>query len=297
MLKSMTGYGSSNLENDDYTINTEIKTVNSKYLDCSLRLPKLFADKEIEVKNLAQKILERGKVYINLNYVSKAENISQLVVNQQLVSSYYEVMIKSAKELNAPTDDIFRIAMMQDNVFMERANEEAIESHWKAICQTIEKALLDCNEFRREEGKALQIHIEECLSSIKNSLVEIGKIEHRRTEKIRQKLEKNIESVISSEHFDKNRFEQEVIYYAEKLDITEEQVRLKTHIDYFLKELSKGESASSTTSGKKLSFIAQEMGREINTIGSKANDADIQHFVVEMKEELEKIKEQTSNVL
>lgn len=292
MLKSMTGYGSSNLENEEYTINTEIKTVNSKYLDCSLRLPKLFADKEIEVKNLAQKILERGKVYINLNYVSKADNISQLVVNQQLVSSYYEAMIKSAKELNAPTNDIFRIAMMQDNVFIEKANEEAIESHWKAIYQTIEKALLDCNEFRKDEGKSLQNQIEECLSSIQNSLAEINKIEPRRMEKIRQKLEKNIESVVNSDNFDKNRFEQEVIYYAEKLDIAEEQVRLKTHIDYFLKELNK-----ENTSGKKLNFIAQEMGREINTIGSKANDADMQHFVVEMKEELEKIKEQTLNVL
>ncbi len=288
----MTGYGSSNLENEEYTINTEIKTVNSKYLDCSLRLPKLFADKEIEVKNLAQKILERGKVYINLNYVSKGENISQLVVNQQLVSSYYEAMLKSAKELNAPTNDIFRIAMMQDNVFIEKANEEAIESHWKAIYQTIEKALLDCNEFRKEEGKSLQNHIQGCLNSIQNSLAEIGKIEPRRMEKVRQKLEKNIESVVNSDKFDKNRFEQEVIYYAEKLDIAEEQVRLKTHIDYFLKELNK-----STTSGKKLNFIAQEMGREINTIGSKANDADMQHFVVEMKEELEKIKEQTLNVL
>ncbi len=292
MLKSMTGYGSSNLENKEYTINTEIKTVNSKYLDCSLRLPKLFADKEIEVKNLAQKILERGKVYINLNYVSKGENISQLVVNQQLVSSYYEAMLNSAKELDAPTNDIFRIAMMQDNVFIEKANEEAIESHWKAIYQTIEKALLDCNEFRKDEGKSLQNHIQDCLNSIQNSLAEINKIEPRRMDKIRQKLEKNIESVVSSEHFDRNRFEQEVIYYAEKLDIAEEQVRLKTHIDYFMKELNK-----STTSGKKLNFIAQEMGREINTIGSKANDADMQHFVVEMKEELEKIKEQTLNVL
>jgi len=296
MLKSMTGYGSSNLENEEYTINTEIKTVNSKYLDCSLRLPKLFADKEIEVKNLAQKILERGKVYINLNYVSKTENTSQLVVNQQLVNGYYEAMLKSAHELNAPTNDIFRIAMMQDNVFIQKANEEVITSHWKAIYQTIEKALLDCNEFRKDEGKSLQNHIQECLTSIQNSLAEINKIEPRRMEKIRQKLEKNIESVISSEHFDRNRFEQEVIYYAEKLDIAEEQVRLKTHIDYFVKELSKVESTT-TTSGKKLNFIAQEMGREINTIGSKANDADMQYFVVEMKEELEKIKEQTLNVL
>lgn len=288
----MTGYGSSNLENEEYTINTEIKTVNSKYLDCSLRLPKLFADKEIEVKNLAQKILERGKVYINLNYVSKGESISELAVNQQLVSSYYEAMMNSAKELNAPTNDIFRIAMMQDNVFIEKANEEAIESHWKAIYQTIEKGLLDCNEFRKEEGKALQNHIENCLNAIQKSLAEITKIEPRRVEKIRQKLEKNIESVVSSENFDRNRFEQEVIYYAEKLDIAEEKVRLKTHIDYFLKELKK-----ESTSGKKLNFITQEMGREINTIGSKANDAEIQHFVVEMKEELEKIKEQTLNVL
>ena len=250
----MTGYGSSNLENEEYTINTEIKTVNSKYLDCSVRLPKLFADKEIEVKNLAQKILERGKVYISLNYISKSENTSQLTVNQQLVSNYYEAMMRSANELGAPTNDIFRIAMMQENVFVEKANEEVLESHWKAIYQTIEKALLDCNEFRKEEGKFLQNHIENCLQAIQNALAQINNIEPRRVEKIRQKLEKNIESVVSSEHFDKNRFEQEVIYYAEKLDIAEEQIRLKTHIDYFLKELSK-----STTSGKKLGFITQEM--------------------------------------
>ena len=287
----MTGFGAARLENDRISVNAEIKTLNSKYLDAIVRLPNIFSSKEIEVKNLLSKHLQRGKAVLVLNYSSKLA-VSQVQVNKDVVKNYYTALKETADELNAPGQDIFRLVMQMPEAYSNTSDEETLEVIWKDVEETIMKAVANCNNFRLQEGEALSKQLEGYIQEIASLLEKVKARDPERIAHIKAKLHKQVEDFVNSDNFDANRFEQELIYYIEKLDINEEKVRLKNHLDYFIETLN-----SPNSNGKKLGFISQEIGREINTIGSKANDAEIQKLVVNMKEELEKIKEQVLNIV
>ncbi len=292
MIKSMTGYGKVQYENEAFTLSTEIKTLNSKFLDASVRLPRIFSDREIEVRNMLSAHLERGKVSLNVEYVSKNEDIKGAAINGVLLKNYYLTLHKLSKEVGNSQADVFALAMQLPEVVQPPLQETASEEVWEIVKSKIEEAILRCNAFREQEGKALGQYLETCINAIGAALEKIEVLAPKRNEAVRNKIRTQLEELISEAQIDGNRFEQELIYYIEKLDVNEEIVRLKNHLSYFLKVLQSKESQ-----GKKLGFMSQEIGREINTIGSKANDAEIQHLVVSMKEELEKIKEQVLNVI
>ena len=291
MIQSMTGFGAHRLETDKVAVSVEVKTLNSKYLDSFVRLPSAFSSKEIEVKTLLGEHLKRGKVSVNVNYISKVA-VSKVQVNQEAVKNYYEALKNTAEDLGAPQQDIFRLVMMMPEAYSNDSDEEALAEVWGLIKQTIIEALKACNAFRSQEGEALSKELEGYIQKIGDYLVKVKARDPERVVNIRERLHKQVADFVNSDKFDPNRFEQELIYYIEKLDISEEKVRLQNHLDYFLEALGSAQS-----NGKKLGFIGQEIGREINTIGSKANDAEIQKLVVSMKEELEKVKEQILNIV
>jgi uncharacterized protein (TIGR00255 family) len=294
MLQSMTGFGSAALETDKMAVSVEIKTLNSKFSDIYCRLPRSFSNREIEVRNVLQKELERGKIEMILNVIPKDEESAGTTINRPLVKAYFKDLIQTATELgfDASKTEILRMAILMPNAYNTNAlHADDAADEWKLIMGLVIKAIKNCQEFRLQEGKVTKIKFVEYIDIIDALLKLIIEQDPKRLPIIRERLEKSVADYINSENFDKNRFEQELIYYVEKYDISEEKVRLSNHLDYFRKEV---EIASN---GKKLNFIAQEIGREINTIGSKANDAVIQRLVVQMKDELEKIKEQTMNIL
>ncbi|MCP9770070.1 YicC family protein [Lacihabitans sp. LS3-19] len=294
MLQSMTGFGSATLETDKMAVSVEIKTLNSKFSDIYCRLPRSFSNREIEVRNLLQKELERGKIEMNLNVVPKDEESAGTTINRPLVKAYFKDLIQTASELGfeASKTEVLRMATMMPNAYNTNAlSADDAEEEWKLIMSLVAKAIKNCQEFRFQEGQITKIKFVEYIDIIDALLKLVIEQDPKRLPAIRERLEKSVADYINSENFDKNRFEQELIYYVEKYDISEEKVRLSNHLEYFRKEV---EIASN---GKKLNFIAQEIGREINTIGSKANDSVIQRLVVQMKDELEKIKEQTMNIL
>lgn len=294
MLQSMTGFGTAQRETPSQTIVVEIKTLNSKYTDIFTRIPRNFSTREIEIRKLLQKELVRGKIDFTLNIIPKDEAGAGTAINRPLVKAYFNDLMQTAEELGfeAGKTEVLRMATMMPNAYDTNiADPEEAELLWKEILEVAKQALSNCKAFRLNEGKETQVKLSEYVKNIDTFLKEIEEKDAMRIEAVRDRLNKAVEDFVSSENFDQNRFEQELIYYIEKLDIAEEKVRLKSHIDYFTKEINK------VSNGKKLNFISQEMGREINTIGSKANDAVIQKIVVQMKDELEKIKEQTSNIL
>jgi len=289
----MTGFGQAQHDDGQLQIGVEIKSLNSKFLDLGLRLPKSFSDKELDVRNLISEKLERGKISVNIEYQRYGQNEIKQTYNEELFLAYYTQLKKLADKVIAPSyDSIFTIALNSPDVIQSNLAEENVEADWDKVKGLILKALEHCDTFRKAEGKSLESKLTEYINSIGNSLVKIEELDPKRVQKIRERIKGNIVSFLGEEGYDTNRLEQEIIFYIEKLDIHEERVRLKTHLQYFLQILTEPQS-----NGKKLGFISQEIGREINTIGSKANDAEIQKFVVMMKEELEKIKEQLNNVL
>lgn len=293
MLKSMTGFGSVQFESEYYTLVVEVKSINSKSQDFSIKLPRIFQEKELEVKNLMNSILERGKASLSVDYQKKGSLKPKLTINKELFKAYY-LDIKAALEYAGatPSAEIVRIVSSLPEVFDADKSDLQNEEDWKTVFEQINKAILKCDEFRKAEGKVLQNQLQECVEKIRSLSELVSQQDIERIEKIKTKIREKVEEAISSGKIDENRFEQELIYYIERLDITEEKVRLNSHLDYF-EETMKAEDAN----GKKLGFIAQEIGREINTTGSKANDAQMQKWVIQMKEELEKIKEQSLNVL
>jgi uncharacterized protein (TIGR00255 family) len=294
MLQSMTGFGSVQRETAKQTIVVEVKTLNSKFTDIYCRIPKGFSSREIEVRNLLQKELERGKIDFTLNIIPKEDATASTIVNRSLVKAYFRDLMQTAEELGfeGSKTEILRMATMMPNAYNTGVQDaEETEKAWTEILDAVKEAIKKCQEFRVQEGGGTKIKFKEYIKTINDLLGEISQQDAERIVNTREKITKAIGDFVNSENFDKNRFEQELIYYIEKFDISEEKVRLKAHIDYFIKELDLN------SNGKKLNFIAQEIGREINTIGSKANDAIIQRLVVQMKDELEKIKEQTSNIL
>ena len=288
----MTGFGSSSHDDGRNQLHVEVKSLNSKFLDLSLRLPKIFADREIEIRNLVSEKLERGKVSIAIEFQRYGDQSLKQSYNETLFVGYYAELKKLADRVEAPNGELFQLALNSPDVIQSNVREESSDEDWDMLRKNFLDAIQKCDQFRKTEGNVLERMLKDCCHLIRENLSKVEALDPKRVERIRERLRGNVVNFFGEEGFDTNRLEQEIIFYVEKLDINEEKVRLKSHLDYFLKIISESQS-----NGKKLGFIAQEIGREINTIGSKANDAEIQKHVVVMKEELEKIKEQLNNVL
>lgn len=288
----MTGFGKVTAELPTKKVTVEIKALNSKQLDLSTRIPSIYKEKEMLIRSRLLQTLERGKVdfSIYIEYIGK-DNSSQ--INQEAVANYF-TQLKTISEtlgISAPSNwmEMQTILRMPDVIRTEQA--EVAEEEWEVVRQTIDKAIEQLCEFRIQEGAMLQKLFAQKVENIANLLNEVAPYEKERVEKIKARILDNLEKLLGQD-YDKNRFEQEMIYYIEKLDINEEKNRLDNHLKYFIETMDNGHGQ-----GKKLGFIAQEMGREINTLGSKSNHAEMQKIVVRMKDELEQIKEQVLNVL
>lgn len=282
----MTGFGKANVALKGKQVNIEVRSLNSKQLDLNLRLSGLIRPYENDVRAIVSGALERGKVDVSV-FVEQGE-AGLPGIDRKLVKSYYSELRSLAKELKAGEDDLLAQVLRMPEV-MKPERVELGEKEWKQVRTGLEKALLQLEKFRTDEGRSLQKEFELRIGQIGKHLREIGKLDEFRVLKVKDRLRQSVAELKGQ--FDPNRFEAELIYYMEKLDITEEKVRLKTHCDYFMSTMKE------KANGRKLGFISQEIGREVNTIGSKANDAAIQKLVVLMKDELEKIKEQINNVL
>ncbi|MFT5568269.1 MAG: hypothetical protein ACI9RP_000298 [Cyclobacteriaceae bacterium] len=291
MIISMTGFGAAEAATDNYTLKVEIKTLNSKFFDPALRLPKEFAMWEMDIKSILEKVLKRGKINASIEFVSQAADLAPIKVNEDLFKVYFKMFDKLAKGVNSSSDELFKLALHSPNVIVPRDDLSDIIT-WKEVAAVVQSAAESCQQFRATEGSRLEEALTESIESIHRNLEKVKGLDPLRVENIRSRIKKSIEDIKEVTKVDENRFEQELIYYIEKLDITEEKVRLSSHLTYF-HEVTKATEAN----GKKLGFISQEIGREINTIGSKANDAEIQRAVVGMKESLEMVKEQVLNVL
>ncbi len=287
----MTGYGKAQAEKNNVLITVEVKTLNSKYLELNLRLPKAYTDYEMEVRHQLNHLLVRGKANVTVEVQYLGISSTQINYNKELFRHYYQTLQQLAREVGAPENDIFRLALQQPEV-VSTPVVELEEEEWKLMEETIRMAAKQCDAFRIREGEALRMKLHGYAVEIGRLLSEIEKLDSGRIDNIRERLEKRVEELMSLDKMDKNRLEQEMFFYIEKLEISEEKVRLRTHLSYFEQTLQAPDS-----NGKKLGFLSQEIGREINTIGSKANDAEIQLRVIQMKEELEKIKEQSLNIL
>ncbi|MBX2897571.1 MAG: YicC family protein [Cyclobacteriaceae bacterium] len=292
MIKSMTGFGQVIANSTEGAICIEVKSLNSKFLDLNLRMPKKFSEKELELRNFITDKLERGKVSLSIDLQTGIKQEIRQQYNESLFQSYYAELKKLADKVGASQDGIFQMALNSPDVVQNNGREELDPAEWERVLSLLDEAVRNCDKFRATEGKSLETKLNAYIETIRSGLLQVEELDPKRIEKIRSRIKGNITDFFGNEGFDANRLEQEIIFYIEKLDIHEERVRLKTHLDYFLKVMGEKQS-----SGKKLGFIAQEIGREINTIGSKANDAEMQKHVVLMKEELEKIKEQLNNVL
>ncbi len=285
MIQSMTGYGKSILQLPSKKISIEIKSLNSKNLDLNARMPSHYREKEMTLRDHLAKALIRGKIDFNL-YVEISGETTTSVVNEVVVKGYMN-QLKNVVDVNDA--ELLKMAIrLPDTLTTER--DEINEDEFQQILDSVNEALDAIIEYRSDEGKVLETDFKNRINTIADLLMQVETIDTERIAHVRTRLEKAVADLKTD--VDANRFEQELIYYLEKYDITEEKVRLKNHLDYFLETLS-----SSDSNGKKLGFISQEIGREINTIGSKANYAPMQQLVVQMKDELEKIKEQALNVL
>lgn len=294
MIFSMTGFGLSQYEDEHLKIQAEVKSLNSKYLDLHFRLPRSFSsEKELELRSMINQTLERGKIMVTLDFQYKTEGDYQVNFNSAMAKAYYKNINQLAEELGAPKQDILRIVLMMPEVMNQDSKDpDKFEEEWEKIRKTLTEAIQKCNEFRTQEGKVLEGEFKKSIKAIQDFLEIVEKQDPKRIEQIKHRIQTKMQEIKMDEKYDQNRFEQEMIYYIEKIDISEEKVRLKNHLSYFVQTLDQANA-----NGKKLNFISQEIGREINTIGAKANDSQIQHAVVGMKEELEKIKEQIANVL
>lgn len=291
MIKSMTGYGASvkDLESGKFTV--EIKALNSKFLELNLKLPKAFSDKEFFLRTECGKLIERGKVMLNIIVENADSSLKAATINKDLLKHYYNELKSVASDLNEQNNNLMALALNLPEVV--KYDEQSVsEDEWKIMLETFYKAIDDFQQFRQDEGDTLEKDLIFRIERILELMSMVVKEEPNRVPAIKEKLNTMLADAVGKENIDENRLEQELIYYIDKLDITEEKVRLKSHCDYFIETLKNKDA-----NGKKLGFISQEIGREINTMGSKANDANLQRYVVGMKEELEKIKEQLLNVL
>jgi uncharacterized protein (TIGR00255 family) len=291
MIKSMTGYGKEVLVLPDKKITIELRSLNSKQFDFNARIPSFYREKEQEMRQMITNSLMRGKVdfFIHAELTGATQNH---VLNNELAIQYYKQLKNLEGQLENPGNSDYLALLMRMPDVLQTTGHELEEEEWKALKSGLQVALEAINRFREQEGESLYHDIKSRIHKIEELLVLVEPHEEQRILNIRQKLEKEVQSWIEAGRADQNRFEQELIYYLEKYDITEEKVRLKRHCEYFLETMEMKHSQ-----GKKLGFIGQEIGREINTMGSKANESNIQKIVVQMKDELEKIKEQLANIL
>jgi len=291
MLLSMTGYGRVSRNYQDKTIIVEIRSLNSKFTDLRLKAPQHYKEKEPEIRRILTERLERGKIDFTLE-INSASGEDGFALNVPLFKRYVAELQKLGTELKVETGDLFQAVLRLPNV-VATANDEIEEKEWENVYAAIEEAIRQFESFRASEGKVLENELQSRIVMIQDNLEKVGPLEGERVVRMRQRLYQNLEESLGKEKIDENRFEQEIIHYLEKLDITEEKVRLAQHCKYFLEELKH----QGTQKGRKLSFISQEIGREINTLGAKAYSSEIQRLVVVMKDELEKIKEQVANCL
>ena len=284
MIQSMTGFGKSVLSLADKHISIEIKSLNSKSNDINTRIPQVYREKELDFRKLIAEQLQRGKVDFSI-FIENTGTQTPSKINPNIVKSYIEQM---RAIVDGDLTELLKMAVRMPDA-LQTTSESISEEELSVIFQHINLAIADLQNFRTQEGKVLEKDFVLRISNINRLLQEVQGLDEERLALIRERLEKAVADI---QNIDANRFEQELIFYLEKLDITEEKIRLKKHLDYFLETLHSEES-----NGRKLSFIAQEIGREVNTLGSKANFAPMQQLVVQMKDELEKIKEQVLNVL
>lgn len=290
MIQSMTGYGKSVAELPNKKVNVEIKSLNSKSLDLTTRIAPVYREKEMEIRGEISKKLERGKVDFAL-WIDKSVSVSGMI-NPVVFENYHRQIKEISDSMGIPVpQDWFQTILRISDVFTMPEAEELSGEEWEAVSAAINESIDHLIAFRKQEGDALEKKFREKISNIQELLYRVEPYEKERVEKIKSRIIESLEKELKVD-YDKNRFEQELIYYIEKLDISEEKQRLQNHLDYFLQTLDNGHGQ-----GKKLGFIAQEMGREINTMGSKSNNAEMQNIVVRMKDELEQIKEQVLNVM
>ncbi len=291
MIKSMTGFGKAEFEVNNKKITLELKALNSKQIDINTRLPSVYREKEIEIrKELAEKLV-RGKVDLTL-YVENHGSESNSKINESILVSYFQHLKKINEMLGLETDQSTVQAALRLPDVVRAEYETFDEEEWLVILENLRKAVVEIDEFRAKEGKALETDIMTNTNSILNLLGQVAPFESQRMDVVKNRLTESLGKVSMNANVDENRFEQELIYYLDKMDMNEEKVRLENHCTFFLETLEQEE-----LNGKKLGFIAQEMGREINTLGSKAYESNIQRIVVQMKDHLERIKEQLLNVL
>lgn len=291
MIQSMTGYGKATVAYAGKKINIEVKSLNSKALDLQTRIAPLYREKEMELRQMVAQALERGKVDFSL-WVEKDDAQMAAPINGAILENYYKQIVSISQDKNIPLPQDWFTTLLRMPDVMGKVEVEVLEDEeWSAVKVGVEQALEQLVQFRKQEGIALHAKFTEKLDNIEKLLLSIEPYEKSRVEKIRERITEALEKTISVD-YDKNRLEQELIYYIEKLDINEEKQRLSNHLKYFRETMEEGHGQ-----GKKLGFIAQEMGREINTTGSKSNQAEMQNIVVMMKDELEQIKEQVLNVM
>ncbi len=287
MLFSMTGYGKAEKQINDKNIQVEIRSLNSKNLDLKMRIPSEYKEKEVEIRNLIYKNLKRGKVEFNFN-VEDLSDAPKNKIEPNIVKDYMEQLTAIFPDLDK---NIVLSSVLKMPDILKTDEKEFDEQEWKNILPIIEEAIQKLNNFRQEEGKSLEKDLRSNIDKIEKLLVDVSGLDENRIQRKKEKIRSDLEQLQTK--IDENRFEQELIFYVEKFDINEEKVRLKNHLVYFIKELDENVPVK----GKKLGFISQEIGREINTMGSKANDSEIQQKVVQMKDALEQIKEQVLNAV
>ncbi len=291
MIQSMTGYGKATAEVGNRKVIVEIKSLNSKAMDISTKIIPAYRDKELDIRSRITAALERGKVDFAL-YIDAAAATGAQTINAAVFNSYLQQIesIAAQTDYEVPEDIITTVLRMPD-VISSNQQEEVSEEEWQAVSKAVDQAINALVEYRKVEGAALERKFREKISNISALLASVEPYEKERVNKIKERMRASMIDAVGK-NYDENRFEQEMIFYIEKLDISEEKQRLSNHLDYFIKTLEEGHGQ-----GKKLGFIAQEMGREINTLGSKSNQAEMQNIVVRMKDELEQIKEQVLNVM
>ena len=289
MIQSMTGYGKAelNLKNANFTI--EVRSLNSKQIDANVKMSSIYRDKEIGLRKLLSEKLQRGKIELSI-WRESSESNAKYTLNTELIKEYFSQIEGVANELNLNSKDIMSSLLKMPEVLV-KGEEKAEVNEWEEIAKGIDIAIANILQFRLDEGKKLEEDITSRINILAGLLIEILPFASSRIEKVKKSLADKL-AEIDTKNIDENRFEQELIYYLEKQDITEEQVRLDAHLNYFIETMG-----ADSPNGKKLGFIGQEIGREINTIGSKSSDAEMQKIVVQMKDELEKIKEQLLNIL
>lgn len=290
MLQSMTGFGKASGTYKNKKITVEIKSLNSKNLDLYVRLLPVYKEKELDLRKYLADQLDRGKIECNINVEANGE-AKNYTINKELAGRYYAEIVDLAAYLEIPTSDVMSTLLKMPEIF-STTEDSLDDAEWHFIFDLVKEATKNINDFRSHEGEALKKEFTLRINSIKEAFSQVPNYEKARIEDIKNRIESNLEEFVGGAKVDKNRFEQELIYYIEKIDIAEEKQRLSKHLDYFLEVMSQ-----SKFQGKKLGFISQEIGREINTLGSKAYHSEMQKLVVQMKDDLEKIKEQVLNTL